>query len=268
LKKVMEKGSVQGLDEVPQDLRAVFKTAHEITPEWHVKMQAAFQKYTDNAVSKTINLPHSATRDDVRRAYLLAYQSGCKGITVFRDRSKSDQVLVAGVGQQKAAPASPPAEPMRDRPAKLSGATYRKQTAMGTVFVTVNRDEKGEPLELFLISGKAGSDVAALVEATGRLISLALRLESPVNRTERAKLIIDQLRGIGGRQSVGFGPQRVLSIPDAVAKALEEELGQDGRVKPDQLHLQAADLCPDCGQYTLVQEEGCSKCYNCGYSTC
>jgi ribonucleoside-diphosphate reductase alpha chain len=269
LKKVMEKGSVQGLDEVPQDLRAVFETAHEITPDWHVKMQAAFQKHTDNAVSKTINLPNGATRENVRRAYLLAYQLGCKGITVFRDRSKSEQVLVAGVGQQKAAPAAAPlTEAVRDRPGKLSGATYRKQTAMGTVFVTVNRDENGEPLELFLISGKAGSDVAALVEATGRLISFALRLESPVGRTERARLIIDQLKGIGGRLAVGFGPQRVLSIPDAVAKALEEELGQDARPKPDQLHLQAADLCPDCGQYTLVHEEGCSKCYNCGYSTC
>ena len=267
LRKVMEKGSVQGLEEVPPDARAVFKTAHEITPEWHVKMQAAFQKYTDNAVSKTINLPNSATRDDVRRAYLMAYEMGCKGITVFRDRSKSEQVLVAGVGQAKTGVAAP-AQPMLERPGKLAGATYRKQTALGTVFVTINKDEKGEPLELFLISGKAGSDLAALVEATGRLISLALRVASPVSRTERTRLIIDQLKGIGGRMAVGLGPHRVLSIPDAVAKVLEEDLGQSGSAQAGQLALQAADLCPECGQYTLVEEEGCSKCYNCGYSTC
>lgn len=271
-RRVLEAGSVQHLDEVPERLRKVFKTAHEIAPEWHVRIQAAFQKYTDNAVSKTINLPHEATREDVKKAYLLAYELGCKGITVFRDKSREEQVLVAGA--KETAPArerdksEPPEHPVRARPAKLSGATYRKRTAMGTVYVTINRDDRGEPLELFLVSGKAGSDVAALVEATGRLISLTLRLESPVPRLDRARLIIDELKGIGGRGAIGFGPSRVLSIPDAVAKVMEEDIGAAARSVPDQLSLQAADLCPECGQYTLVHEEGCSKCYNCGYSTC
>jgi len=271
-KRVLQKGSVQDMDEVPERLRRVFKTAHEIAPEWHVRVQAAFQRHTDNAVSKTINLLTSATREDVRKAYLLAYESGCKGITVFRDKSREEQVLVAGTQEAASAKArqkaEPPEHPVQARPAKLTGATYRKRTAMGTVYVTVNRDDKGEPLELFLVSGKAGSDVAALVEATGRLISLALRLESAVPRLDRARLIIDELKGIGGRVAIGFGPSRVLSIPDAVAKVMEEEIGTAARAIPGQLPLQAADLCPECGQYTLVHEEGCSKCYNCGYSTC
>jgi ribonucleoside-diphosphate reductase alpha chain len=271
LKAVMETGSVRDVDQVPEKWQRVFVTAHEIAPEWHVRMQAAFQKHTDNGVSKTINLPDSATVEDVRQAYLLAYQLGCKGITVFRDGCKGSQVLVRGVHQ--ASQEAPVLEAVAARPDRLKGTTYRKETALGRVFVTINRDENNEPLELFLTSGKTGSDVTAFVEATGRLISLLLRIESAVPRIERAQLIIDQLKGIGGREPHGFGPKRILSIPDAVAKALEEDIANPERqdsAEPRRHNRNSAraDICPQCGQATLVHEEGCNKCYECGYSNC
>jgi ribonucleoside-diphosphate reductase alpha chain len=270
LKAVMGTGSVHGVGQVPEKWQRVFVTAHEIAPEWHVRMQGAFQKHTDNGVSKTINLPNSATVEDVSQAYLLAYQLGCKGITVFRDGCKGSQVLVAGV--QPAAQEAPAGQAVAARPERLRGTTYRKETALGTVFVTINRDENNEPLELFLTSGKTGSDVTAFVEATGRLISLLLRVESPVPRSERAQFIIDQLKGIGGREPHGFGPKRTLSIPDAVAKALEEDLANGQRLPSSEplprRNPVRADICPQCGQATLIHEEGCNKCYECGYSNC
>ncbi|MFQ5945613.1 MAG: vitamin B12-dependent ribonucleotide reductase [Anaerolineae bacterium] len=261
-------GSIGGLPEIPEDVRRVFATSHEIAPEWHVRTQAAFQKHTDNGVSKTINLPHSASVADVARAYLLAYETGCLGITVFRDGSKSEQVLHLGTRSGAASPAVE--EEISPRPAVLQGVTYRKPTPMGTAFITVNSDVSGEPFEVFANVGKAGSDVSALAEALGRLMSLVLRLPSPMGANSRMAEIIDQLSRIGGARPTGFGPQRIRSLPDAIAQALSEHLGlQEEPGQQLELPLPgSADLCPDCGQAALVHEEGCQKCYNCGYSEC
>lgn len=224
--KVAHKGVIRGIVEIPDGVRAVFATAHEINPEWHVKMQSVFQKYTENAVSKTINLPHKATVDDVLKACLLAWETNCKGITVFRDGSKSTQVLNLGL-----TPADN--EPLIARQYKLSGSTYRLATPLGTAFITINEDEKGEPLEIFINIGKAGSDVAAMAEALGRTISTTLRLKGELSPKQRAKEIAHQLSGIGGRRWVGFGPNRIRSLPDAIGVALSShyEWGINGKAE-------------------------------------
>lgn len=305
MQKVMERGSVHDLPEVPEDVRRVFVTAHEIAPEWHVRMQAAFQKHTDNAVSKTINLPNSATVEDVRRAYQLAYDLGCMGITVFRDGCKGEQVLNVGVAKKEA----PPAEASRSQPARVKprppvvqGYTRRIEAPEGRLYITLNKDEEGL-FEVFLNIGKAGSDIAALADAVGRLISLNMRLPSPMSREERQREIIAHLKGIGGSRSVGFGVHQVRSLPDAVAQALLMDLGEapngngtNGALAPANGHTNGTtagnghgmasatagnggaellkslsvtgNLCPDCGCNTLVYEEGCKKCHVCGYSEC
>ncbi|MBM3460607.1 MAG: vitamin B12-dependent ribonucleotide reductase [Armatimonadetes bacterium] len=253
---VAEQGTVGARADVPERLRAVLATAHEIAPQWHVRMQAAFQKHCDNGVSKTINLPASATRDDVGRAYRLADELGCMGITVFREGSKGQQVLYAGAGTARVEP----------RPRRVRGATYRVESPVGTVFVTVNDNAKGEPFEVFCNVGKAGSDIAAVSEALGRLLSLTLRMPSPIPARARVEEIVRQLIGIGGARHAGFGPRRVRSLPDAIAQALAEHIGMEDEAPaiPDV----TGDLCPDCGHATLVFEEGCQKCHACGYSMC
>jgi len=290
--KILETGSCQGAPEVPEDVRNVFVTAHEISPDWHVRMQAAFQKHTDNGVSKTINLPNSATRQDIEDAYLLAYQTGCLGITVFRDGCKSEQVLNVGVKKETTPAkangdltggASTISKTPKVRPVKLHGATYRKKTPVGTAYITVNANGDGDqdPFEVFINVGKAGSDVAADAEGLGRLISLILRLPGPLSATERAKDIVSQLRGIGSGRAQGFGPNRVMSLADGVAQALAERLGIQltvslpglpdvGESAPGEQPLgrPAGDLCPECGQAAFVLEEGCQKCYGCGFSEC
>ena len=300
--KVAKQGTLRGLAEVPEDVQRVFVTAHEIAPEWHVRMQAAFQQHTDNGVSKTINLPNSATVEDVARAYRLAYELGCLGITVFRDGCKSEQggqVLhvgtnAGGVGANAASVgASVKAADtekklmaegegvlstivkttVKPRPRTLRGVTYRIDTPLGTGYVHVNQGASGEPFEVFLNVGKAGSDVQADAEALGRLISLALRMPSPLTPRERVAEIVNQLDRIGGRRDAGLGLARVRSIPDAIAQVLAEHVGlrepgveqireaRDGRGK-------ATDMCPDCQNFTLVFEEGCQKCHVCGFSEC
>jgi ribonucleoside-diphosphate reductase alpha chain len=285
--KVAEHGTIDGLPEVPEDVRRTFVTAHEIAPEWHVRMQAAFQKHTDNGVSKTINLPNSATVEDVARAYQLAYDLGCLGITVFRDGCKSahgGQVLHVGTGATAATGAEKPTLEEHDglahvpttvkpRPRTLRGVTFRVDTPLGTGYVHVNQSANGEPFEVFLNVGKAGSDVQADAEALGRLISLVLRMPSPLTPRERVEEIVKQLDRIGGRRDAGMGPGRVRSIPDAVAQVLAEYTGlrepgaehvreaREGRSK-------ASDMCPDCQNFTLVFEEGCQKCHVCGFSEC
>ncbi len=298
LEKVTRQGTVHGLTEVPEDLRRVFVTAHEVDPEWHVRHQAAFQKHTDNGVSKTINLPNHATLEDVARAYRLAYELGCIGITIFRDGCKDTQVLHVGtqkdaakaeppIGAPLAAPAAAvpaPAEgvaaeargAIKPRPRTLRGVTYRLETPMGTAYIHVNQNEAGEPFEVFANVGKGGSDTAAVSEAIGRLVSLVLRLPSPLSPRERVEQVVNQLAGIGGRREQGFGKQRVRSLPDAIAQVLAEHIGL---AEPGVEEMRAArggpsripgahDLCPDCGHHTLVYEEGCQKCYSCGYSEC
>jgi ribonucleoside-diphosphate reductase alpha chain len=277
-------GTVTGVAGVPDDVQRVFVTAHEVAPEWHVRTQAAFQRHTDNGVSKTINLPNSASVDDVAAAYRLAYDVGCMGITVYRDGCKSEQVLHVGTSSaaEGKATADKPKQKERSglgrkpRPSALRGATYRKVTPLGTAYITINEDEGGDPFELFVTVGKAGSDTAALAEAMGRLISLCMRLPSEMNERERLAEVVDQLVGIGGAHQMGFGKQRVRSLPDGLAQVLAEYLGiardHDKVAEQPSLPLVnqgfAADLCPSCGQATFVYAEGCQKCYTCGHSEC
>ncbi len=288
MNKVAAQGTVQGLSEVPADVQQVFVTAHQIAPEWHVRTQAGFQRHLDNGCSKTINLPHTASVEDVGNAYLLAYELGCLGITVFRDGSKSDQVLHVGTAGKTAPAAEGPAveggkgmaEPpapesarqvVKPRPRKVQGVTYRVATPLGTAFITVNTNGNDEPFEVFANVGKAGSDTASVSEAVGRLISMILRLPSPLTPTERLREVAGQLKGIGGGRHLGYGRARIRSLPDAIAQVLAEHLGiaeVEETASSQPTPESVGDLCPECGQATLVFEEGCQKCYSCGYTEC
>jgi ribonucleoside-diphosphate reductase alpha chain len=261
LRAEMERRGIASVDKMPPEMRQVFVTAHEISYDWHVRMQAAFQKYTDNAVSKTINLPADATKDDVHKAYLLAYELGCKGITVYRDGCKASQVLKAlpvekGGGdtpRQLVLPLGRQGTLPLDRPQVLSGKTIKMPTSYGNLYLTVNEAE-GRPFEVFATLGKSGKDTQAHTEALGRLISLALRTGIQVQE------IVNQLKGIGGSQPVWDEDGVILSIPDAIAKCLERALGTT-------VNTSATDMCPGCGA-VLVREEGCVTCHACGYSKC
>ncbi len=277
--EVARRGSLREVPAVPEAAREVFKTAHEIDAVWHVRHQAAFQKHTDNGVSKTINLPESATEEDVAAAYRMAWDLGCLGITVFRDGSKGTQVLNVGLrregqgleGGQRA---------VKPRPNSLTGATYRMETPIGTAFVTVNDNGGGEPFEVFVQVGKAGSDTMAVAEALGRLVSLVLRMPSPLSPRRRLEEAINQLSRIGGGQPTGFGAAKVLSLPDALARTLAEHIGAPrggaprgpAAAGPDAAPAgplrRVGDLCRECGQATLVYEEGCKKCLSCGFNEC
>lgn len=293
-KKVLEHGSVAGLEEVPEEWQQVFVTAPEIDPKLHVRMQASFQKYTDNGVSKTINLPNSATRDDIKTAYLMAWETSCNGITVYRDGSKTTQVLNISSSLNKKVEASEQAdEPVASRPMILRGRTYKIMTPVGEAFVTINRDEQDQPFEVFVTVGKGGMHTMADAEAMGRLVSLSLRLSrsgKEVTPKEVAQKIASQLRGIGGASHVGFGKNRVMSLADAIAKTLAEDMAlapEEQKAEPLPLNITEesgvntgaddilsfsssvqADLCPECGSASFVMEEGCKKCHSCGYSMC
>ncbi|HHY35156.1 MAG TPA: ribonucleoside reductase class II [Firmicutes bacterium] len=288
MERVAVHGTLAGIPEVPEDVRRVFVTAHECSPEWHVKMQAAFQRHTHNAVSKTVNFPRQATRDDVEKVFLLAYRLGVKGVTVYRDGSREEQVLTVGAGdagrkgELEAGPAGAQSQTRGvngvwgkirpiERPKRLSGFTDVKETPVGKLFLTLNTLD-GHPVELFAQIGKAGSDVAAFTEALARLISLALR--SGIDPHE----VADQLTGIGGSRSIGFGPNRVRSVPDAIGQffheyleGLEEQPEEESKPVQDELPLvpgKRFNLCPSCGTWNLVHVEGCLKCLACGYSEC
>ena len=269
--EVVRLGSLHGIPGVPEEARALFKTAHEIDYAWHVKHQAAFQKYTDNGVSKTINLPREATEDDVSAAYRLAWELGCLGITVFRDGCKGSQVLHVGVGDE--APETT-GRGVKPRPHSLRGSTYRMETPIGTAFITVNDSPAGDPFEVFVQVGKAGSDTMAVAEALGRLVSLVLRLPSPLPAQRRLEEVINQLARIGGGQPTGFGAAKILSLPDALARTLAEHIGRnrpmkDARGEGEGTRLrQVGDLCKECGQATFIYEEGCKKCLSCGFNEC
>ena len=247
----MEKGSLKDLD-VPDDIKQVFVTAHDISPDWHVKMQAAFQKYVDNAVSKTINMPHNATIDDVYNAFMLAYDLGCKGITIFRDGCKSGQVL--NVGTKEVVKSK-----KQDRPSMLNGKTVKISTSYGNLYLTLNVDENGNPFEIFATLGKSGKDTQAHTEAIGRLVSLALRSGISIND------VIRQLKGIGGSTQVLDENlfTLILSIPDAIAKGLEMLI--NGEINNHELIK--GDVCPTCGA-PLIYEEGCIRCSSCDFSKC
>ena len=283
--KVAMHGTIRDIIEVPEDVRSTFGTAHEIHPDWHVKMQAAFQKYTDNAVSKTINLPHDASVEDIKNAYILAWNTGCMGITVFRDGCKGDQVLNLGTKKSEPEVKILSDQILLPRPVKVEGATYRIETPLGTSFITVNHDANGQPFEVFIAIGKAGSEIAAMAEALGRLISTTFRYGNHVSHKEHAQEIVEQLRGIGSGRSVGFGPNRIRSLPDAVAKALTLHFnlnasyasvaaesppinGGNDPIMASDAPIKQGDICPGCGEASLVFEEGCKKCYSCGHSEC
>src|SRR5206468_2418531 len=222
--EIARRGSLHGIPGLPENAANVFKTSHDIPFEWHVRHQAAFQRYTDNGVSKTINLPNDASEEDVASAYRLAWELGCLGITVFRDGCKGEQVLNVGVSRKKdkgAAAALPGGQAViRPRPRSLKGSTYRTETPIGTAFITVNETPDGDPFEVFVQVGKGGSDTMAVAEALGRLISLTLRLPSPLSAQRRLEEVISQLSRIGGGQPTGFGPAKILSLPDALARTL------------------------------------------------
>lgn len=261
LSAIAEKGTIQHLEQLPQWLRNTYVTAMDIEPIWHLKMQAAFQQHTDNAVSKTVNLPNSATREDIDFIYREAYRLGCKGVTVYRDGCKSIQVLTTGEGQKRQEGKTEQPQPekpiKKERPAIVLGFTQKIQTGLGTVYLTVNEID-GKPFEVFATVGKSGHSITAKTEAIGRLVSLALRSDISVER------IVAQLKGIGGEHPVFKPHGMVLSIPDAIANILEEHyVKYPAKVG----HTLNNNKCPDCGQ-PLVVQEGCMCCPNCGYSKC
>jgi ribonucleoside-diphosphate reductase alpha chain len=275
MEEIARRGSLHDIPGVPERAKDVFKTSHEIGFEWHVRHQAAFQRYTDNGVSKTINLPNAASEDDVARAYRLAWELGCLGITVFRDGCKGEQVLNVGVGKKKEqtpVPGLGAVATIKPRPHSLHGTTYRMETPIGTAFITVNETPAGDPFEVFLQVGKGGSDTMAVAEALGRLISLMLRMPSPLSAQRRLEEVISQLSRIGGAQPVGFGPAKVLSLPDALARCLAEHIGQIKTAGDPPASAASrktiGDLCKECGQATFVYEEGCKKCLSCGFNEC
>jgi ribonucleoside-diphosphate reductase alpha chain len=334
MKRIAEAGHIH-FDEVPEKWRRVFVTAHDVTPEWHIRTQAAFQDSTDSAISKTCNFSETATEDDVRRIYELAYQLNCKGVTVYRDNSREQQVLSTGKtaqkvmaeagsgGQERAEGAEAKAEvaelkatiaeleaelgrtrkhlheaesenlqrrAKRSRPELLRGTTRRLETPLGTMYVTITEDDKAQPFEVFMSLGKAGGALMADVEAIGRLISLALRSGIPLAEIHR------QLRGISSDRVTGLGPNKVLSVPDAIGIAIEKWIQDKHGVQQELLNQAAPETpevierairtseghayqvgglreeqfvgaCPDCGSQ-LEFAEGCVKCHVCGYSEC
>ncbi|MDP2958458.1 MAG: ribonucleotide reductase N-terminal alpha domain-containing protein [Longimicrobiales bacterium] len=323
--QLMERIATEGhihFDEVPQEVQRVFRTAHDITPEWHVRMQAAFQEHCDSAISKTTNFPREAAEDDVRKIYELAFELGCKGVTVYRDGSREGQVLSTGKTTQAAGGAvksgqvaeleqqladareeahklhiemervkgelherdvnAGAARHKRQRPQALCGYTMKMMSPLGDLYVTLNEDDQGRPFEVFCTLGKAGGAAMADAEAVGRLVSLALRSGIPISRVK------DQLRGISCDRAVGVGPNKVLSVPDAVGQAIERYLEEKegiqealpltvratqgaAEIESSYHRLQEQSFigaCPECGGGQMAYEEGCMKCHICGYSEC
>ena len=266
MQKIAEHGTVAEIPEVPADIRKVFVTSHEISPEYHIQMQSAFQLYTDNAVSKTVNFSNSATIEDVEKVYMLAYESGCKGVTIYRDGSRDEQVLSTGKKEEQIASiAATPVEDekkavKRDRPKALKGCTHQMQTGCGPLYITINEDKNGL-FELFTTMGKAGGCAASQSEAIGRMVSLAWR--SGV----QARQVVKQLQGISCHCPSGFGDNRVLSCADAVAKAIQNHLIDNGYDGTNEATRHERGACPECGGI-VEHEGGCSVCHVCGYSEC
>ncbi len=290
MQRIAETGHIHH-EAVPPHVQRTFVTAHDVTPEQHVRMQAAFQRYVDSAISKTCNFPETATKEDVAEIYQLAYSLGCKGVTVYRDNSRPEQILSTGV--PKAAPeklVEKPAAHPAPRPKILHGFTEEVHTPAGRAFFTVN-EQDGKPFEVFVTLGKAGTAVAAFVESLGRLASLALRSGVDVRD------LVVQLRGITQEDAVGFGPNRVLSVPDALAQVLQRryfaEQSSPENVRTD-LHTAVnkrslstkifdfepqsgypnfvhkngkIGVCAECDA-SLVHLENCEKCPYCGWSKC
>ncbi len=264
MKRIADHGTIQDIAEIPEDVRRVFVTAHDITPEVHIEMQAAFQKHTDNAVSKTVNFSNGATVEDVEKVYQLAYKLDCKGVTIYRDGSRDMQVLSTGKKEEAPAQAPPAVEEKkvikRERPKALKGWTYQMQTGCGPIYITINEDKAGL-FELFTTMGKAGGCAASQCEAIGRMVSLAWR--SGV----QARQVIKQLLGISCHAQAGFGENKVLSCADAVAKAVQAHVRASGVDVDFEAKPFERGACPECGG-VVEHEGGCAVCRVCGYSEC
>ncbi len=278
-------GSIKDIQEIPEEIRRMFVTALDIDPVWHIRMQAAFQKYTDNAVSKTINLPSSATLEDVKEAYLLAYKLGCKGVTVYRDKSRQEQVLNIGLSENAHKPEQIPLPEEilpKPRPEVIIGTTTKVTTGCGNLYVTINQDEKGSLFEVFTQMGKAGGCAGSQLEAVGRLISLSLRGGLDI------KAVVEQLKGIRCPSPSWANGKKIFSCADAIARVLErratdqqeiiqtkatenetEEALDDllSRSSIGHVSTNVVGVCPECG-LALRHEEGCVVCLSCGYSKC
>ncbi len=311
---LQEYKTTHGKDPEKADRPEYFVSANDLSPEDHVKVQAAIQAYVDASISKTVNAPKTHTVEDVKRLYTLAYDLGCKGIAYMREGSREgvltrkEEVKKEEVKQVVAPMMSAEVKP---RPAVVHGSTYQVETPMGQAYITINTNGGEQPLEMFVNVGKAGSDVTAMAEAMGRLISLVLRVSSPISPMERAHRVASELIGIGGARSLGFGENRVRSLPDAVAKVIDRHFGFFAKHRVDapiaaapvanghaaapvvntgsaptvepaekpmtlpatqmfltERRMVTVDLCPSCGEGSLVFEESCKKCYSCGYSEC
>jgi ribonucleoside-diphosphate reductase alpha chain len=302
---VMQQGTCQELEDVPEAVRHTFVVSQDLSAEEHVRMQAALQAFVDNSLSKTINFPAEADEQEVATAYKLAWELGCKGITVYVTGSRQKVVLETQATVSTKLVEEEPGEEVeqmaiwheqkKPRPRSLHGYTYTIGTPLGKTFVTINENGGHQPFEVFINTAKAGSDTAAVSEAIGRLISYLLRLASPIAPRDRLKEVWRQLSGIGGGRSLGFGPNRVRSLPDGVAQLIAEYLqnvppkdnpapetekagdngyrlnmglGTEDKTTSEQPLLKFGDLCPECGQAAVINEEGCRKCYACGYSEC
>lgn len=303
IEQVVATGTCQGIEDLPSEIANTFVVSGDIGAEEHVRMQASLQAFVDNSLSKTVNFPADATEDDVAKTYKLAWELGCKGITVYVTGSRDVVVLEthATKKEKETTPAELPVlwnQTKKPRPNVLHGYTYTSNTPMGKAFITINENGGSQPFEVFITTAKAGSETAAISEAIGRLVSYILRLSSPVAPRTRLRELYLQLRGIGGSRSAGFGPNRVGSLPDGVAhvlgdylnKSYEEDLGMppsgtpNGNSQPEteaghdpydeEIELkpldinQVGELCPECGHASVINEEGCRKCYSCGYSEC
>ena len=250
VEEIARTGSIQHLAEIPEKIRRLFVTAHDISPEWHIRIQAAFQKYTDNAVSKTVNFPRDATPEDIEKVYRLAYESGCKGVTIYRYGSRGQQVLNIGQEQDSRAAILP-----RTRPIKTKGITERINTGCGKLYVTINEDHEGI-CEVFAQMGKTGGCASSQIEAAGRLISLALRSGVKV------EAIVKQLTGIRCPSPIWQNGEMVLSCPDAISQVIKHYMQIEEADMPAMM-----GACPDCGS-ALEHEGGCLVCRACGFSRC
>jgi ribonucleoside-diphosphate reductase alpha chain len=304
--QILEQGTCQQSLELPDHIRNVFVVSSDISAEEHVYLQAALQAFVDNSLSKTVNFPPDTEPEEVATAYQLAWRLGCKGITVYVAGSRQKVVLETNAtAKEKALTATEEAmmpaaetsqqltiwpETKKPRPRQLPGMTYNINTPLGKAFITINENGNSQPFEVFINTAKAGSETAAISEAIGRLLSYILRMASPLIPRERLEETVRQLSGLGGERSLGFGPNRVRSLPDGVAQVMAEYLSDTSqeaaetpattatsffslepahpathKTQPTEI---VCDLCPECGQATLINEEGCRKCHSCGYSEC
>lgn len=315
VEQVMNEGTCQNIKDLPASIRNTFVVSSDITPEEHVGMQASLQAFVDNSLSKTVNLPAGATTEDVAKVYMQSWKLGCKGTTVYvtgsRDKvvletkstmeskQEGQDVLPADVKVAEPEQAQMPLwhDKKKARPHSLHGFTYRSDTPVGKAFITINENGGDQPFEIFINTAKAGTEISAVSEAIGRLVSYVLRLASPIEPKSRLEEVAAQLRGIGGSRSLGFGAKRVLSLPDGLGHTFQEYLAErEERMQEQALleelresrkhthehsepekkpfepatspMLKIGDICPECGQATVINEEGCRKCYSCGYSEC